>query len=134
MKIFLSYSEADAKWADLLRQGLDEAGFEVWDRATASNPGSNWHLELGRALERAEAMIVLLSPASVKSPWVLSEIEYALSARQFRGRLIPVLIKPTREIPWILQKLQFIRATKDTAETLHRITAALDESRVAAAS
>jgi hypothetical protein len=133
MKVFLSYSEADKKWADQLRSGLSEAGLEVWNPASEMAPGSNWHLELGRALERSEAMVVLLSPNSVQSASVLSEIEYALSASQFRGRLISVLLRPTEEVPWILQKLPFIRATKDVSETVQRITAALERSPVALA-
>ena len=133
MNVFLSYSEADRKWAEQLRSGLSEAGLEVWNPGRDMLPGSNWHLELGKALERSEAMVVLLSPDSVKSSSVLSEIEYALSASQFRGRLISVLLRPTEEVPWILQKLPFIRATRDVSETVQRITAALDKSPVALA-
>jgi hypothetical protein len=128
MKVFLSHAEADRKWAEQLRSGLSEAGLEVWNPAHDVIPGSNWHLELGRALERSEAMVVLLSPEAVKSSAVLSEIEYALSASQFRDRLIPVLLRPTEEVPWILRKQNFIRATKDVTETVQRITAALERS------
>jgi hypothetical protein len=130
MRVFLSHSEADKKWAEQLRAGLAEAGFEVWNPQSDALPGSNLHLELGKALERSDAMIVLLSPESVKSASVLSEIEYALSASQFRGRLISVLVKPTEEIPWILQKLSFIRATKDVPETVRRVVSALHKSPV----
>ena len=132
MKVFLSHTQADAKWAMALRTALAEAGFEVWNPDTDLLPGANWHLELGRALERSDAMIVLISPESVKSQTVLSEIEYALGSPQFRGRLIPVLLKPTEDIPWILRRLQIVRATKDVPETVDRIAAALDRSPVAA--
>jgi hypothetical protein len=132
MNVFLSYSEADRKWAEQLRSGLSEAGLEVWNPARDLVPGSNWHLELGKALERSEAMIVLLSPSAVKSSSVLAEIEYALGAAQFRGRLISVLLRPTEEVPWILHNLPFIRATKDIPETVQRITSALDKVPVGA--
>lgn len=132
MKVFLSHSEADKKWAEQLRSGLSDAGFEVWNPQSDMVPGSNLHLELGKALGRSDAMIVLLSPESVKSSSVLSEIEYALSSSQFRGRLISVLLRPTEEIPWILQKLSFIRATKDIPETVRRVVSALQKSPVAA--
>ncbi len=133
MNVFLSYSEADKRWADPLRAELGEAGLEVWNPGRDLPPGSNWHLELGKALERSEAMIVLLSPDSVKSAAVLSEIEYALSAPQFRGRLISVLLRPTAEVPWILQKLPFIRATKDVSATVRQISQALERSPEAVA-
>jgi hypothetical protein len=132
MNVFLSYTEADAKWAGQLRAALASAGYEVWNPAADLEPGHNWHLEVGRALERSDAMVVLLSPSSVHSPSVVSEIEYALSDARFRGRLIPVLVKPTADIPWILRRLPLVRATKDAAETAERIAVALGKSPVAA--
>lgn len=55
-------------------------------------------------------MVVLLSPDSMKSEWVRGEIEYALGSRNYEGRLIPVLVRPTREIPWILREFQILQA------------------------
>ena len=132
MKVFISYSEADEKWVRLLRSRLSEEGFEVWNSASDIAPGDNWLLKSGRALQTADAMIVLLSPDSAKSDWVRSEIEYALSSPQFRGRVIPLLIKPTEDVPWILHKLQFIRATKDVAETISRVVTILQKLPVPA--
>ena len=132
MKVFISYSEADEKWVRLLRPRLQEEGFEVWNSASDIAPGDNWLLKSGRALQAADAMIVLLSPDSAKSDWVRSEIEYALSWPQFRGRVIPVLIKPTEDVPWILHKLHFIRATKDADETISRVVAILQKLPVPA--
>jgi hypothetical protein len=132
MKVFISYSEADEKWVRLLRSRLSEEGFDVWNSASDIAPGDNWLLKSGRALQTADAMIVLLSPDSAKSDWVRSEIEYALSSPQFRGRVIPLLIKPTEDIPWILHKLHFIRATKDVDETISRVVAILQKLPVPA--
>jgi hypothetical protein len=132
MKVFISYSEADEKWVRSLRSHLSEEGFEVWNSASDIAPGDNWLLKSGRALQAADAMIVLLSPDSVKSDWVRSEIEYALSSPQFRGRVIPLLIKPTDDIPWILRKLHFIRASKDVDETVNRVVAILQKLPVPA--
>jgi hypothetical protein len=132
MKVFISYSEADEKWARQLRSSLAEEGFEVWNSASDIAPGDNWLLKSGRALQTADAMIVLLSPDSAKSDWVRSEIEYALSSPQFRGRVIPLLIKPTEDVPWILHKLHFVRATKDVDETISRVVAILQKLPVPA--
>jgi hypothetical protein len=132
MKVFISYSEADEKWVRLLRPRLQEEGFEVWNSASEIAPGDNWLLKSGKALQTADAMIVLLSPDSAKSDWVRSEIEYALSSPQFRGRVIPLLIKPTEDVPWILHKLHFIRATKDADETISRVVAILQKLPVPA--
>ena len=128
MNVFISYSQADTKWAEVLRSGLADAGFAVSDPVGDICAGENLHLEVGRALARADAMVVVLSPDSAASPFVRAEIEYALSSPQFRDRLIPVLVKPTEDIPWILLKQQFIRATKNVDETVHRVAEALHKS------
>jgi hypothetical protein len=130
MKVFISYSDADKKWADALRSGLTDAGFEVTVPADDIEPGENWHLELGKALDRANAMVVLLSPDSVASRHIRAEIEFALVSPHFRDRLIPVLVKPTDDVPWILRKQRFIRATKNVDETVHRVVEALQQSPV----
>ena len=125
MNVFISYSHADKIWADALRSGLNKAGFEVQNPGNDLDPGTNWHLELGKALQQSDSMIVLLSPESSASASVRAEIEYALSSSQFRDRLIPVLLKPTENIPWILRKQHMIRATKDVAQTVRRVAEAL---------
>ena len=132
MKVFISYSEADKKWAHLLRSRLSQEGFETGNSTNDIAPGDNWLLKSGKALQTADAMIVLLSPDSAKSDWVRSEIEYALSSPQFRGRVIPLLVKPTEDIPWILKSLHFIRASKDVDETIDRVAATLQKLPVPA--
>jgi hypothetical protein len=133
MNVFISYAQADQKWADALRSGLAQEGFEVSGPAEEFCAGENLHLKLGKALEQADAMVVVLSPTATASPSVRAEIDYALSSAKFRDRLIPVLVKPTDEIPWILLKQQFIRATKNVGDTVHLVAAALQKSPVIAA-
>lgn len=109
MTVFISYAPKDQKWARELAAELSERGISVWDAAYEVFPGDNWSLEIGKALERAQAVIVLVSPASARSPNVRHEIEYALAAEKFRDRLIPVIVKPTAKIPWILERLKPVR-------------------------
>jgi hypothetical protein len=125
MNVYISHSNADEKLVDDLRRALARQDIAVWNPASQIAPGANWGLKYGKALQNADAVVVLLSPQSVKSDWVRLEIEYALSSPQFRDRLIPVIVKPTEDIPWILRKQQLIRATKDLDETARRIANAL---------
>lgn len=133
MKVFISHAQSDAKWADLLRRGLKEEGVEAVDPSTDIFPGENWGLKYGRALEQADAMIVLISPASAKSEYVNREIAYALSSPRFRDRLIAVQVRPTADTPWILTKQSFIRATDDTEKLVRDVAHALKGSRAEAA-
>jgi hypothetical protein len=125
MRVFLSYSDADRDFAKRLASHLSRRGCDVWDPSDRLYPGDNWALKIGRALKESTAMVVLLSPDSVKSEWVRREIEYAIGDRNYEGRVFPVLVRPTEEIPWILQKLGILRASKSPAEISRRIASAL---------
>lgn len=107
-KVFLSYARADRDQARKLADRLRVAGLEVWDPEKELLPGSDF-ASLQKALETAEAVVVLVSPDAMESRSVSHEIEYALGAKHLRGRLIPVVIRPTKQAPWILNTLQMIR-------------------------
>jgi hypothetical protein len=91
----------------------------VWDPESELAPGDNWPLEIGRALASAEAMIVLVSPAAADSKMLREEVSYALGAKKFRDRLIPVIVRPTNRMPWILNSLKPEKG--DPAEVSERI-------------
>jgi len=111
MKVFLSHTSEDRQAARILADELEQAGFEVWS-ADLLLPGDNWADELAEALRSSDAMVVLISPSSVRSEWIRREIEYALGTKRFEGRMIPVLIAPTRGIPWILERLHMLDAQR----------------------
>lgn len=110
MKVFISHSHSDALLAARVSKALEGNGLEVWDPDRELLPGDNWALEVSRALEESEAMIVLLTPAAMESPYVRREIEYALGAKNFSHRLIPVVVGdpdqlPANKVPWIVRRL-----------------------------
>lgn len=105
--VFISHASEDEEWASKLARQLKRFGLKAWDPSADIAPGDNWALEIGRALEKSGAMIVLLSPASAKSASVKHEIEYAITSKRFRERLIPVMVKPTAGFPWVLSQFQF---------------------------
>lgn len=113
--VFISSAASDAPIARELVTQLQAAGVDAWNATTEALPGANLSAELGRALNRAEALIVLISPAAVKSPMVLHEIQFALGQEKFQDRLIPVMVKqtPTGDIPWILRTLHWAKGSAD---------------------
>ena len=125
MRVFLSYSTADEDFAKQLGSHLSRRGCDVWDPSEQLFPGDNWLLKIGEALKESKAMVVLLSPDSTKSEWVRREIEYAVGHRNYEGRLFPVLVRPTDEVPWILRKFEILRANDNAAEISKRIATAL---------
>ena len=110
MKVFLSHAHGDAPLAARIRKALAESGLDVWDPDHDLLPGDNWAGEVARALEESEAMVVLLTPAATSSPDVKRNIEYALGAKNYSNRLIPVVVGslegfPAAEVPWIVRRM-----------------------------
>ena len=132
MKVFLSYAERDEKLAQPIRTELEKGGFKVWDASVKLAPGDNWALELGKALREADAMVVLLSPAALASEHVKREIEYALGEPRFKGRLVPVVVRAVKEIPWILETLNVLRIESDPDRGRRRVLEALKRIHPAA--
>jgi hypothetical protein len=111
-QIFISYTHKDQKIAKELTSMLAAAGMKVWLADEQVLPRDNVSLEVGKALEQSDAMVVLLSPDAVASQNVRREIAYALSSPKFEQRLVPVMVKPTKNIPWFLENLAPIRLSE----------------------
>ncbi len=121
MKVYISYSSEDREVAKKVVSKLEQAGFEPWDPAAALFAGDNWALHIGKALQDSDAMVLLISPKSMKSEWVRHEIEFALGSPRYKGRLIPVMVKPTKDIPWILKRLPMVQIGKDFTAAVREI-------------
>ncbi|MEX2215419.1 MAG: toll/interleukin-1 receptor domain-containing protein [Phycisphaeraceae bacterium] len=109
MKVFLSHSDKDGPVAEKLAASLTQAGLEVW-RTALLLPGDNWASKLAEALETSDAMVVLISPDAMASTHVRREIDFALGSTNYKDRLVPVQIRATKNIPWILNRLHVVRA------------------------
>ncbi len=104
MNIFISYAPQEESLARDLASRLEKAGHDVWYLGGRVFPGENLGKKAGAALERSHAMLVLVSPQSMQSPWVRGEIEYAMGSARFAGRVVPIMVKPTKDVPWIFEK------------------------------
>lgn len=127
MQIFLSYTGSEEAYAKSLASQLEKRGFSVWTDAEVL-PGDNPWLQTGKALENSRAMVVLLSPDSVRSENVRREIEYALGDPKYEDRLFPVVVRPTRDIPWILRRYMKSDSRQDAAKVSESIANALKEA------
>ncbi|MBV8781888.1 MAG: toll/interleukin-1 receptor domain-containing protein [Phycisphaerae bacterium] len=130
-KVFLSYSPADREIARTIQDRLADAGFKVLSAAD-SLPGENVLLEMGKALEDADALVVLLSPAAVETSNFTFELGYALASQRFAGRVIPVLLEETKNIPWILNRFQILRADENASRVSKAIIDRLNQHPKAA--
>ena len=94
--MFISYSKIDRGIVEQLAGDLLAKGFTVWwDTELVS--GESFREVIVRQLKEARAVIVVWTPSSVKSEWVISEADRG----RYRGILIPVRIEdlPVHDIP-----------------------------------
>lgn len=74
--IFISYSKKNRAYATSLAEFLRQQGFDVWidDRI---DYGTSWERVIFRAIDQAGAFVVIMTPQSYESEWVLRECQYA---------------------------------------------------------
>jgi hypothetical protein len=127
MQIFLSYARADEDFAKALSSQLTRRGLSVWTTDDEILPGDNVWLRIGEALRKSRAMVVLVSPDSMRSEYVRHEIEYALGDPNYEGRVFPVQVRPTEDVPWILRKFKSFDARQSAAKVSESIANALKQ-------
>src|ERR1044071_7358316 len=113
VRIFISHSQTDSDLVRAVQARLNREGIDVLDPKHDLAPGDNFPLAIGRALERADAMVILFSPEAIRSDSLRFELEYALGNPRFKGRLVHVLTHPTNGLPWILDRLAVVEVTQD---------------------
>ncbi len=88
--VFISYSRQDEIVAKRVFNELNSNGVPAYRDLDRLQPGSSWAPALIEAIDGSEAVAILLSEASVTSPAVLKEVQYAIEKNK---ALIPVLIR-----------------------------------------
>lgn len=90
--VFLSYAREDRSYADLLRGYLLARDRSVWSDDELQ-PGADRDEELTRSLEASGTVILIVSPAFLRSQWCLYEAGVALAKqRKNEGRVIPIVV------------------------------------------
>jgi hypothetical protein len=72
MYIFLSHISEESSEARAIKISLEKAlpGLEVFVSAVDIHFGQQWMAEINEAMKRAQAILVLCSPQSVRRPWI----------------------------------------------------------------
>ncbi|MEM6656092.1 MAG: toll/interleukin-1 receptor domain-containing protein [Planctomycetota bacterium] len=107
-EVFLSHSSADRQVADSVAKTVRAHGVPVWYSPTNINTAQQWHDEIGRALERCDWFVLLLSPSSVGSRWVKHEFMFALREARYDERITSVIVEECdhKALSWTLGAYQ----------------------------
>lgn len=79
--VFVSYAHVDSAMVFAQIKGFNENGYNVWYDEGIS-PGNEWTDEIADALQKCGLFVVFITPASVLSPNVLNEINYAIDEKK----------------------------------------------------
>lgn len=111
--VFLSYSRIDGALADSVAKVLEELDIEYFRDVKDIDWGDSFTLEIRDALERAAAVLVVVSPASLKSQWVPYELGFAAALRK---KVLPYLAHESVELPPYLRDVQYVTTTEQVRE------------------
>lgn len=107
IRVFISHSEGDLVFARKLRNLLAHHGTAQVFSTDDLTAGDKWEGKLRNELSAADAVLVLLTPTSVHSSWVLHEIGAAWALEK---PIIPVITRRDvlDELPVALARTQVI--------------------------
>lgn len=104
-KVFLSYTFADSALAEKIATALMAKGIDTWWAEWCINAGDSIRRKVEDGIGGCTHFIVLLTPRSVKKPWVQEEIDAAFTRKLGQGiKLIPLRCElAPQELPLLLQ-------------------------------
>src|SRR5215472_11741630 len=91
LRVFISYSRDDLKFADQLNAALDICGFECFIDREGISGGEDWKRRLGHLIRDADTVVFVLSPTSARSEICAWEVE---EAARLNKRILPVNCRP----------------------------------------
>ncbi len=78
---YISYSARDALFAGQVASDLTQVGIDTFFTPLSCSPAIAWRESMSRAMIKAKALIVCISPSSAHSSWVRREVLFALTRR-----------------------------------------------------
>jgi len=126
VQVFLSYSSKDEEWAERIRLELEARGIKTFSPARDIRVGDNITEKVTEGIVKSQAFIILLSPESVQSKWIMRELRIAQSLR--RGRIFPVLLKDC-EIPEIIKHIKYLDVREDLSSAMAGLAAIIGKGQ-----
>ncbi len=89
-RIFVSYSRKDSVAARKLINAFKEMKYDVWVDWEDIPPATRWMDQIEEGIEKSDAFIFFISPASIASEVCNIEINHAA---KYNKRIIPIVLK-----------------------------------------
>lgn len=107
---FISYSTAYSTWVAALHHDLEACGERVFLDQTDLAPGPSWVQQLQRGLDRAERVILVVTPETMASPRAADEwIALVAAHRDYKTRgLLQLAMLVDTPLPPFLADIQYV--------------------------
>jgi len=129
MRVFISYSHQDAKYANVIITALKAANHDVWYDRGKLKTGDNLITKLNEGIKSSDAFILIISKYSLRSKWV--KHEYSTLAlgdiSSERTRVIPVLVDKS-SVPQYLANHLYVDMSMGVERGVDKILSALAET------
>ena len=123
LSLFVSYAREDEAFVDELTAGLEARGYDVWRDLDDIPPAADWRDEIQDGIDRCEALVIVMSPASLASTEVAKEVEIAHAHGK---RLVPVMsraVDPREAHEALVEQARAILAARDSVARLRQSAA-----------
>jgi hypothetical protein len=123
-KAFLSYGWEDREVAKAIAEALQANGVDTWWAEWEIRAGDSLRQRIDEGLKNCTVFLVLLTPDSIKKPWVNQEIDAGLIRKiEEEARFIPVRKNlPTNELPPLLRGM-LSPELQDFEKDIHQLIA-----------
>lgn len=120
--VFISYSHKDKERVSLFASLMANNGFDIWMDVKNISLGESIVSAVAEALNNADIYMLFISHNSNKSPWVVEELNIALthSIEKKKPRIIPVLLDDC-QIPSVLSGRLYLDAQKSIQAALTQL-------------
>jgi TIR domain len=106
-KVFISYSHTDTSIADGIAAVLQELSLDYFRDVKDIQWGDGINNSVREGLESSSAIIVIVSPGSLKSHWVPYEVGYATALKK---KILPFLTHPALDVPGFIADLSYVKS------------------------
>lgn len=124
-KCFISYARQDVEFARKITRDLRRRRFDIFFDVDSISPGTDYDWMMENMLNKADVMLFLASPNSVKSNHVLDELSFATNKDK---QILILLIEPC-ELPLRYSRTQSLDMINDYERGLEILVETLERKR-----
>lgn len=127
--VFISYKSEDSAMAIRVRDTLEANGIPCWIAERDISAGSNYAADIPNAIAQCRVLVLIFTPNSQESPWIMKELDSAIAGRKLILPLKFGYFEVSKTMQFLLTGVQYYDANADLDTVMkavvHRIRQAV---------